>query len=339
MKNGAVHRMKSKKNIALIGAGYWGKNHLKNLYKLGVLRSVMDTNIDILGMRERDFPNISYTTKLGDILENSEIKAVVIAAPAEMHFTLTKKCLLAGKDVLVEKPLSLNCHDGRELVNLSEKIGKILMVGHVLQYHPAVKKLIQIVKDGSLGAIRYIYSNRLNLGKLRAEENVLWSFAPHDISLILMLMNGKNPVQVKAFGESYIIEGIYDSTVTELEFQNKVKCHIFVSWLHPYKEQRLVVIGSENMAVFNDLTEEKLFIYPYTVNMKGNNIPVAEKAEHYPVDVEKSEPLREELLHFIDCINERKTPLTDGLEGLRVLEVLESAENCLKDKTRKKESQ
>jgi len=235
--------------------------------------------------------------------------------------------------VLVEKPLALNCRDGRELVNLSEKIGKILMVGHVLQYHPAVKKLIKIIKDGSLGAIRYIYSNRLNLGKLRAEENVLWSFAPHDISLILMIMNGQKPIIVQAFGESYITESIYDSTITELEFQNRVKCHIFVSWLHPYKEQRLVVIGSENMAVFNDITEEKLVIYPYTVNITGKNVPIAERAEHYPIEVETSEPLKNELLHFIDCVQERKTPLTDGQEGLRVLEVLESAEKSLVDKT------
>jgi len=325
--------MKSKKNIALIGAGYWGKNHLKNLYNLGVLQSVMDTNDNILETREKDFPNISYTTKLEEILENPEIKAVVIAAPAEMHFKLTKMCLLAEKDVLVEKPLALNCRDGRELVNLSEKIGKILMVGHVLQYHPAVKKLIKIIKDGSLGAIRYIYSNRLNLGKLRAEENVLWSFAPHDISLILMIMNGQKPIIVQAFGESYITESIYDSTITELEFQNRVKCHIFVSWLHPYKEQRLVVIGSENMAVFNDITEEKLVIYPYTVNITGKNVPIAERAEHYPIEVETSEPLKNELLHFIDCVQERKTPLTDGQEGLRVLEVLESAEKSLVDKT------
>jgi len=146
-------------------------------------------------------------------------------------------------------------------------------------------------------------------------------------------MNGQKPIIVQAFGESYITESIYDSTITELEFQNRVKCHIFVSWLHPYKEQRLVVIGSENMAVFNDITEEKLVIYPYTVNITGKNVPIAERAEHYPIEVETSEPLKNELLHFIDCVQERKTPLTDGQEGLRVLEVLESAEKSLVDKT------
>ena len=203
------------------------------------------------------------------------------------------------------------------------------MVGHILQYHPAVIKLKSLISSGSLGKIQYIYSNRLNIGKLRIEENILWSFAPHDISAILMLM-GEQPVKLACFGSDYLNKGIYDTTMTTLEFKNRTKGHIFVSWLHPYKEQKLIVVGSRAMAVFDDMTNEKLFLYNHRIEWKEGKVPVAHKAAHEIVPVVKKEPLREELEHFIECIRRRKSPNTDGAEGLKVLRILNLCEKSLK---------
>jgi len=318
--------------IALFGAGYWGKNHLRDLKRLGALNTVVDANDRVIEERKKEHPDVIYTKDERRVLENPEIRACVVASPASLHFSLAKKLLLAGKDVLVEKPLALLVDEGRELVDIAERENRVLMVGHILQYHPAVERLKQIVMEGELGTIRYLYSNRLNLGKLRVEENVLWSFAPHDISLILMLMQEKRVQGVHAFGGSYVTDGIYDTTLTGITFVEDVKGHIYVSWLHPFKEQKLVVIGSEKMAVFDDLSPEKLYLYPYRVNLENGNTPVAERAEHHPVSFEMREPLKAELSHFIQCVRERKTLRTDGYEGLRVLEVIEMAERSLEKK-------
>jgi UDP-2-acetamido-3-amino-2,3-dideoxy-glucuronate N-acetyltransferase len=231
--------------------------------------------------------------------------------------------------VFIEKPLALNLKNGSELVELAKSKDRILMVGHILQYHPAAIKLKGLIDNGGIGSVQYIYSNRLNIGKLRVEENILWSFAPHDISLILWLI-GEEPDRVLSFGGDYISKGIYDTTLTMLQFRDCVKAHIFVSWLHPFKEQKLIVVGSKGMAVFDDLSEEKLFIYPHKIAWVNGKIPVAQEADFYTIPVEKKEPLKEELKHFIDCIEERSKPKTDGYEGLRVLKVLEQAEYSLK---------
>lgn len=317
------------KHIGLIGAGAWGKNHLRNLYKLGVLNCVMETSSDIARKHKEEYPDLEFVKKLDDLLNRKEIKGVVIAAPAELHYELAKKALLAGKDVLVEKPLALNVKDGEELVALAAEHNRILMVGHILQYHSAVIKLKEMIDSGELGRIRYIYSNRLNIGKLRTEENVLWSFAPHDISLIIMFMNGEGPYNVEAHGGSYLSTGVYDTTLTTLEFKNGVRGHVFVSWLHPFKEQKLVVVGSEKMVVFDDISKEKLFIYPHKIKWEKGKIPVAEKEDFITLDLELKQPLEEELKHFIHCIDIRSTPKTDGKEGLTVLRVLEEAQKKL----------
>ena len=320
---------KNKKNIALIGAGYWGKNHLRNLENIGVLNCVLEPSDKIVQQRKADFPGVKFITSDKDIIENPEIEGVVIAAPAELHYKLTKKYLLAGKDVLVEKPLALHVEEGEELVKIAKDNKRVLMVGHILQFHSAVIKLKEMIDNGELGQIRYIYSNRLNIGKLRTEENVLWSFAPHDISLILMLMDGEEPTRVQAHGGSYINKNIFDTTLTTLAFKSGVMSHVFVSWLHPFKEQKLVVVGSEKMVVFDDTSKEKLFIYPHKIKWEKGKIPVAEKMDYITLDLELKQPLEEELLHFVDCVKTRKTPKTDGEEGLMVLKVLEEAQSKL----------
>lgn len=325
---------KYEKNVGMIGLGYWGKNILRNLYELGVLHTACDLSSEIIEQRKKDYPDVEYTGDFQSILNNESIKAVVIAAPAASHYQLVKEALLAGKDVFVEKPLALSTDHGAELVELAKKLGKVLMVGHILQYHSAVIKLKQMIDDGELGRIQYIYSNRLNMGKLRVEENILWSFAPHDISIILMLL-GEEPVDVTCFGEDFLNEHVHDVTMTTLTFKDKVKAHIFVSWLHPFKEQKLVVVGSKAMAVFDDQSQEKLCIYPHKVEWRNGTIPVAQKADHYVVEIEKNEPLKEEMRHFLEATQTRKNPKTDGEEGLRVLKVLEKADNHVRGKQNK----
>jgi len=317
------------KNIALIGLGYWGKNIFRNLLELGALHTACDNNLDVINEYKSKFPEVNFTTSVDQIMNNHEIKAVIIATPAATHYELAKKAILSGKDVLVEKPLALTVKEGNELVELAEKRGSILMVGHILHYHPGIEKLKEIIARGDLGKIQYIYSNRLNIGKFRVEENILWSFAPHDISLILSIV-GEDPISVKAFGADYLSLGIYDITLMWLEFAGGVKAHIFVSWLHPYKEQKLVIVGNKAMAVFDDLTEEKLFVYPHKVEWLNGKIPVAHKAEYIKVQIDShKEPLREEILHFIECVRHRNNPRTDGKEGVKVLSILERAQKYL----------
>ncbi len=318
----------NKIEIGLIGLGYWGKNLLRNFHSLGVLRTACDTSPAIIAERKKEFPDVAFVTSSEEVFTSKEITAVAIATPASSHFDLVQKVLLAGKDVFVEKPLALNVAQGEALVSLAEKMKKIIMVGHVLRYHPAVRKLKSLVAEGKLGKIQYIYSNRLNIGKLRTEENILWSFAPHDISVILSLLE-EEPIKVSAFGGAYLNEGVSDTTMTALEFKNGVKGHIFVSWLHPFKEQKLVVVGSHGMAVFDDMSQEKLFLYPHKIEWKDGKTPVAQKADYIVVPTERGEPLKLELEHFIECVEKRKTPLTDAKEGLKVLRILESADKSI----------
>ncbi len=317
--------MTQDKSIGLVGLGYWGKNILRNLYDLKVLRTACDSDLTRIAERKEDFPHVHYTSSFDEILEDRDIQAVAIATPAESHYQLIKKSLLAHKDVYVEKPLAMTVREGEKLVRLANVNNRILMIGHILQYHPAVLKLKQMISEGRLGEIQYIYSNRLNNGRSWTEENILWSFASHDVSVILMLLE-EEPVNVSAFGDANLNKKVYNTSLTTLEFRNNVKGHIFVSWFHPYKEQKLVVIGSEGMAVFDDVSEEKLFFYPHKVEWKEQQMP---KEEYQMISFNKKEPLNEELKHFIDCLEGRISPRTDGKEGLEVLRILERAERSL----------
>lgn len=320
--------MEGNKIIGLIGLGYWGKNLLRNLYELGVLQCAYDSSEGVAKERRGEYAGIKFLSSYEEMLEDRKVKAVVIATPAITHYDLAKEALKMGKDVFVEKPLAMRVKEGEELVNLAKEKDCILMVGHLLQYHPALKKLKELIRLGKIGKIQYIYSNRLNIGKLRTDENILWSFAPHDISVILSII-GEEPTNVYAYGGDYLNEGIYDTTLSVLEFRNGVKGHIFVSWLHPFKEQKLIVVGTEAMVVFDDLTEEKLFYYPHTIEWVDGKIPVAHKAKCMLVKVSREEPLRVEMMHFINCVVNRKQPYTDGMEGLRVLRVLEVCQDSI----------
>lgn len=317
--------------IAVIGTGYWGRNLVRNYAELGVLKLICDKNESVLAQLQQQYPGVEVCLALNDILSRSDIAGVVIATPAETHFNLARESLFAGKHVYVEKPLVLQENQAQELISLAESRGLVLMVGHLLQYHPAFVKLRELASSGELGRINYIYSHRLNLGKIRREENILWSFAPHDISMILALA-GEDPETVMATGGNYLHRKIADVTTTHLEFPSGLKAHIFVSWLHPFKEQKLVVVGDRKMAVFDDTRpwDEKLLIYPHEIKWQ-NNIPVPSTATPECVPVTEMEPLNLECQHFLHYIETGVTPVTDGREGLRVLRVLNASQRSLNE--------
>ena len=284
LKRGGIG-LKGRPRLALVGAGFWGKNLARNFHALGVLEIICDASEEVLISSKKKYPEVSTTLSFSDVLTCPDIDAIVISTPAELHHSLTRDSLLAGKHVFVEKPLAMNVKEGDELVRLAHESGKVLFVGHVLQYHPAIKAIKSLLAEGKLGRLQYIYSNRLNLGKFRREENILWSFAPHDISVILSLVK-EEPVYVYANGSNILHPKIADSTLTHLKFSSGVDAHIFVSWLHPFKEQKLVVIGDRQMVVFDDVApiEKKLVLYPYSIQW-SEGTPVPDKGNGIPLDL------------------------------------------------------
>ncbi|MEK9672148.1 MAG: Gfo/Idh/MocA family oxidoreductase [Rhodospirillaceae bacterium] len=313
--------------IAVIGCGHWGRNHVRNFAALGALAAVNDADRSLAETMAAEYG--VPARDLDGVLADPAINGVVIAAPAEAHADLAIRALGAGKHVFVEKPLALTMAEARDVLDAAGRGKRILMVGHLLQYHPVFLKLKAMADEGALGKLQYIYSNRLNLGKIRREENALWSFAPHDISMILALA-GEEPSCVTAVGANYLHDVIADVTTTHLTFPGGIKAHIYVSWLHPTKEQKLVVVGDRGMAVFNDgeAWGRKLLIYPHKIDWR-DGVPVPEKADAEAVAVDEGEPLRAECQHFIDCMRTGAAPRTDGAEGLRVLSVLEKAETAM----------
>jgi UDP-2-acetamido-3-amino-2,3-dideoxy-glucuronate N-acetyltransferase len=319
------------KTLALIGAGYWGKNLARNFYQLGALALVCDASDEILAQQAKACPGIRTTKSFDDVLSDASITRVAIAAPAARHYDLSRRALEAGKDVFVEKPLALDSKEGAELAELTEAKGLILMVGHLLQYHPCVRAIQRLLAQGELGKLQYITSNRLNLGKIRREENALWSFAPHDLSVILSLVGGELPDQVRCIGEAFLNSGVADVTLTTMRFPGGVNAHVHVSWINPFKEQKLTVVGSHAMLVFDDTLpwKEKLVLYRQPLVWSGGYVPEAKKSAGEQVQVPEDEPLRIECAHFLECCNQRRAPITDGREGLRVLQVLNAAQQSL----------
>ncbi len=318
--------------VAVVGAGYWGRNLVRNFAELGALAAICDPDgqaAEALAARHG-----STVAAFDTVLQDKSIAGVAIAAPAVLHASLARRALEAGKHVFVEKPLALKVDEAENLCALAEERDRRLMVGHLLQYHPAFIKLRELVRDGALGRLQYVYSNRLNLGKVRREEDILWSFAPHDLSMILSLV-GQEPSDVTAQGGYYLHKAIADVTTTHMAFPNGEQAHVFVCWLHPFKEQKLVVVGERAMAVFDDgqAWEQKLLVYPHTIEWRqigsGGAIPVPQRADADPVALQAGEPLKLECQHFLDCIDTGKRPLTDGREGVRVLRVLSRASEAL----------
>ncbi len=315
--------------VAVIGSGYWGKNLVRNYHELGALKLICDKNETVLAGFKKQYPGVDTCLALHDVLSRKDIDGVVIATPAETHYTAAREALLANKHVYVEKPLVLNEREGEDLIGLAAEKKRVLMVGHLLQFHPAFVRLKELASKGDLGRINYIHSQRLNLGKIRREENILWSFAPHDISMILSLAQ-EDPESVLTTGGFYLHKKIADVTTTHLDFPSGLRAHIFVSWLHPFKVQELVVIGDKKMAVFDDTRPwgEKLLLYAHEIKWQ-DNVPVPAKAEPEKVDLPQAEPLRVECQQFLECMANGKQPLTDGREGLKVLKILNASQRSL----------
>jgi UDP-2-acetamido-3-amino-2,3-dideoxy-glucuronate N-acetyltransferase len=315
---------------AVIGTGYWGKNLLRNLDALGALAAFCDADADAVGRFAGEYPHAKACTDLSAVLGDPAIDAVAIATPAATHAELARKALEHGKHVFVEKPLALEPGPAQAVCRLAQEKGLILMVGHLLLYHPAFIALRAAVEEGKIGPLRYIHATRASFGKIRQEENALWSFAPHDISMMLAL-TGRLPGRVTCNGAAWLNPEVADTTLSHLDFGGGVQGHIFVSWLHPYKDHRLVVIGEKGMLVFNDTVAgaEKLVFYPHSVSWQ-DDLPVPNKAEaeSLPYDMDK-EPLRNECQHFLDCIAAGTQPRSDGAEGLRVLQVLDACQRAL----------
>jgi UDP-2-acetamido-3-amino-2,3-dideoxy-glucuronate N-acetyltransferase len=314
-------------SVALLGCGYWGHNLARVLAELGVLAAIHDSDATQAAKIARQ--HATRDMPLDEILADSAIEGVVIATPAATHGELARRVLAAGKHVFIEKPLALDLDQAERVVAEARRTDRVLFVGHLLQYHPAFIALLEAVRAGRLGQLRYIYSNRLNFGKLRRDESVLWSFAPHDISMILALV-GSEPIKISTIGSFYLNKKVADVTTTHLAFDGNVNGHIYVSWLHPNKQQNLVVVGETAMAVFNDIEpwSRKLMIYPHRVELNGSP-PVAVKADGQSVPLEAAEPLRLECLAFLKAMRHEMMHPTDGAEGLRVLRVLRLADRSL----------
>jgi UDP-2-acetamido-3-amino-2,3-dideoxy-glucuronate N-acetyltransferase len=313
------------KSVAVVGCGYWGKNLVRNFHELGALKIVCDPDAGNLERARSVAPKVRQTANFEAVLNDPEIDGIALATPAVTHRDMAIQALESGKDVMVEKPMALSTAQGLEMIEAAERTQRILMVGHLLEYHPAIVTLRQLIQNGVLGRLRYVYSNRLNFGKIRREENALWSFAPHDVAVLLRLV-GSSPERVSCQAATYLNAEVADVTMSNLDFPDNIHGHIFVSWLNPFKEQRLVVIGDEKMAVFNDvLKERKLVLYDQHVRVTESADILHKKAE-IPVEIPSAEPLREECREFLSCMTSRNPPLTDGRSGLEVLKVLEACQ-------------
>jgi predicted dehydrogenase len=338
----AKQKLKSKKVLAVmkvrmacVGVGYWGKNLLRVFYNLP------DASVEWIGEPDsskhenfkKQYPDVELVTDYGGVLTNPDIEAVVLAVPAIQHFSMARAALEAGKHVYVEKPMTLTGRDAEELVGLAEAKGLTLMVGHLLKYHPAVEMLKQMIEDESLGDLYYLYSQRVNLGIVRKDENALWSLAPHDISVILYLLE-QQPVSVSVHGECYLQPGIADTVFVNMHFENRQMAQLHLSWLDPQKIRRLTIVGSKKMAVFDDMeSTEKIRIYDKAAERSeyesyGEAITLRFGDVLIP-HIDMVEPLKVECQHFLNCVLTGERPKSDGVDGYRVVRVLEAAQRSL----------
>ena len=326
----------NKVGIGIAGLGYWGPNLLRNFSQLDGCKVKICCDLSEKSRRHagEQYPDIETTDDYGSLLQDPEVQAIVIATPATTHYDLAKRAILNGKHVFVEKPLTLDIAQAAELVELAQQNGIKLMVGHLMEYHPAIGMLKDMIRDGQLGDVYYLYSQRVNLGKIRKDENALWSLAPHDISILIYLL-GAEPENVSARGQAYLQDGIEDVVFLNLLFPGKVMAQIQLSWLDPHKIRRTTIVGSEKMAVFDDMEPtEMIRIYDKGVangpgyDSFGESLSLRFGDVKIPY-IKMVEPLRVECQHFIDCIRNDMQPRSDGHDGLRVVRVLQAAQESL----------
>jgi predicted dehydrogenase len=322
--------------IGLIGYGYWGPNLCRNFMALGDarLKYICDASGDKLAEAASRCPGVEPVKDPHVVFSDEEVDAVVIASSAVTHHPLALEAMRAGKHVFVEKPMSLEVQQGRELVEASDSLGKVLMVGHLLIYHPAVDFLKEYISSGEMGEILYMYSHRLNLGRLRHDENCLWSLAPHDISIMIHLLDSV-PVRVSANGASYLRDGLADVVFCSMEFPAGQIGNCHVSWLDPHKTRKFTIVGTEKMVVFDDMSEdEKIKVFDKRVYRPEGTLPYGRElylhvGEESVPSLVMEEPLLLECRHFVDCVRHGKRPKSDGIQGLEVLKVLKAASQSL----------
>jgi len=312
----------SKKRICVIGAGNWGKNHIRTLDRLGALAGIVETDHTHEAKIQSDYLGIEFFNSVRRAMEYG-FDGFIVATPAETHFEIGHQLLAAGYPVLIEKPLALNTKDAKILVAEVEENNVTLMVGHLLLFHPAIQKIKELLSSGRIGSLQYIYSNRLNLGTVRTEENVFWSFAPHDISVFQYLIES-DPIHISSRGAAYLQKDLYDTTMTTLTYENNIQGHIYVSWLHPFKEHRLIVVGDKGMIRFEDSAENKpLMIYDKGIDWEQGK-PVKRDGPAEMVKYKPGFPLTLELEYFLNHL--KKPPaIADGKNGLSVVRILEQA--------------
>jgi predicted dehydrogenase len=319
--------------VGVVGLGYWGPNLARNLAAIPgcTVQWLCDPSAPAREKLARSFPNARATGELAELLEDPELDAVVLATPVPTHAELAIRVVGAGKHCFVEKPLATNAPDAEAAVAAAESAGKTLMVGHLLEYHPAVGRLKELIDAGELGALYYLYGNRLNLGKLREDENALWSLGAHDVSVVLHLI-GEEPEECLAHGASYVRKGVQDVVFCYLRFPSGVSAHLHLSWLDPHKERRLTVVGARRMATFDDmLLEGKLAVYDkgFDEDARSWGEYIARSGDIFSPRISNAEPLRIECEHFLECIRTGATPRSDGLSGLRVVRVLAELQRSL----------
>jgi predicted dehydrogenase len=325
-------------SVGVVGLGYWGPNLARNFGALpgAELRWGCDDDPDVRARLAPRHPGTRFTADLDDLLNDPTLDAVVLATPVPTHATLAVRVLEAGKHCFVEKPLAQSAADAERACAAARASGRVLMVGHLLQYHPGVNKLKEIADSGELGDIHYIYGNRLNLGQLRAEENALWSLGAHDVSVLLYLAD-EEPYELNARGESYMREGVEDVVFAFMRFPSGIAAHLHLSWLDPHKERRFTVVGSKRMATFDDMDpERKVTVYDKGFDEKADTYGeyITRSGDIWSPRVPNDEPLRLECEHFVACVREGRQPLSDGESGLRVVRVLEGLQQSL-DETRR----
>jgi predicted dehydrogenase len=320
-------------SVGVVGLGYWGPNLARNFERLGEteLRWICDASEDARERWAPQFPRARVAASLDELLADESLDAVVIAAPVPLHAELAVRVLEAGKHCFVEKPLAQSVADAERVVAAAEASGKVLMVGHLLEYHPGVRKLKDVADAGDLGDIRYVYANRLNLGKLRDDENALWSLGAHDVSVLLHLVD-EEPDEMHAFGESYMRRPVEDVVFCYLRFPSGLMAHLHLSWLDPHKERRFTIVGSDKMATFDDMElEQKLVIYDkgFDQDYSSYGEYIARSGDVWSPHISNEEPLRIECKHFAECVRDGATPISDGRSGLRVVRVLEGLQESL----------
>ena len=314
--------------ICVIGAGRWGRNHIRTLSNLGNLGGIVESQTTILAEFGESYPEAQLFENLKDAIKN-DFDGYILATPAETHYPLGKQLIESGCHTLIEKPLALNQMEAEKLVQLSTKYDVNLMVGHILLFHPAIQKIKELIDSDKIGKLQYIYSNRLNLGTIRIQENVFWSFAPHDISIFNFFTNDL-PININSFGGAFIKKGNHDTTITYLEYPQNIKTHIFVSWLHPFKEHRIVLIGSNGMISFEDSSKDKDILYYEKGVDWEDGIPITKNGPTEKIYYEPKMPLEEELKYFMSHLNS-KIEIASGANGLEVVKILENASKILNE--------